>query len=371
MRILYWADSWWPSIGGIEVLGGQFVPELARRGFEPLVLTSHCGQDLPDEEARDGVRVLRLPFAEAFATRRLDLFAATRRRIEQLKREWRPEIIHFHFPGPSGIFHLQTRDASAAPLLLAMHTHIPYWDTGPETLSGKLLREGAWVSANSDATLDLARMAYAEIRDHSSVIYNGLRQPPLPPASPGFNPTIVACIARLVHKKGLDVAIRAMRALRAKGADVRLIVAGDGPEKANLESLTEDLGLDSCVELRGWIAPENMHAFLNESTIVVIPSRSMEPFGNVAVEAMQMGRPVVATRMGGLAEVIVDGETGFLVEPDDPTAIADRIDTLARDPALALRMGTAGQVRARTHFSLDQCVDKYIHLYHSLAGKLQ
>ena len=352
------------------MLGAQFVCELARRGFEPLVLTSHCGLHLPDEEERGGVRVLRLPFAEAFETRRLDFFAGIRRRIQELKRAWRPEIIHLHFPAPSGIFHLQTRDASAAPLLLAMHTHVPHWDTGTDTLSGKLLRESAWVTANSDATLNLARTAYAEIGSRSSVIYNGFREPPLPPAPLSFDPPIAACIARLVHKKGVDVAIRAMRALHEKRADVRLIIAGDGPEKTNLERLTNDLGLHSCVELRGWIAPEKLHAFLNESTIVVIPSRRMEPFGNVAVEAMQMGRPVVATRQGGLAEVIVEGETGFLVAPDDPAAIADRIDTLARDPALALRMGTAGQRRARSYFSLDQCVDKYIHLYKSLAGKL-
>ena len=370
MRILYWADSWWPSIGGIEVLGAQFVRELASRGFEPLVLTSHCGRQLPDDEARDGVRVLRLPFAEAFETRRLDFFALIRRRIEQLKREWRPEIIHLHFPAPSGIFHLQTRDASAAPLLLAMHTHIPNWDTGTDTLSGKLLRESVWLCANSDATLDVARTAYAEISSRSSVIYNGLREPALPPAPLSFDPPIVACIARLMHKKGVDVAIRAMRALHEKRAEVRLIIAGDGPEKARLEHLINDLGLHSCVELRGWIAPEKLHAFLNESMIVVIPSRTMEPFGNVAVEAMQMGRPVVGTRQGGLAELIVEGETGFLVEPDDPAAIADRIDRLALDPALALRMGTAGQMRARSHFSLDRCVDKYIHLYKSLAGKL-
>lgn len=370
MRVLYWADSWWPAVGGIEVLGAQCVRELQRRGFEPLVVTSQCGLELPNEEERDGIRIRRFPFQEALQSGRLDLFAKTRKRIQELKRSWQPEIIHFHFPAPSGIFHMQTSNASAAPLLLAMHTHVPDWKPGPDTLSGKLLRRSTWLTANSAATLGLARSACPEITPHSCVIYNGLLEPALPPAPLPSDPPAVACIGRLVHKKAMDVAIRAMPAVRKKIPGARLLIAGDGPERNDLEHLSNNMGLRDCIEFRGWIAPDKVPAFLNESTIVAIPSRSMEPFGNVAVEAMQMARPVVATNQGGLTEVVVDGETGFLVDPDDPAAIAERIATLAGNMTLASRMGATGQERARLRFSLDRCVEEYISLYRKLAAQI-
>jgi glycogen synthase len=366
MRILYWADSWLPLIGGIEVLGAQFVREIRGRGFEPLVVTSHSERELPDREERDGVSIRRFRFQEAFQLKRLDLFARIRNSIHELKRSWQPEIVHLHFPGPSGMFHLHTLDASVAPLLLAMHTHVPDWDAGPNTLAGKLLRRSRWVTANSGATLRLARAACGEIETRSSVIYNGLVAASAPPSPLAFDPPVIACIARLVPKKGIDILLRAMPAI----PNARLLIAGDGPCRADLERLAESLGLTPRVEFRGWIAPGRVPDFLNEAAIVVVPSRTVEPFGNVAVEAMQMARPVVASRQGGLAEVVVDGETGFLVDSPDPAQFAERILALADDVQLAAKMGAAGRARAEENFSLNRCVDDYVRLYRQLAGQI-
>jgi len=369
MRILYWTDSWLPSIGGIEVLGAQFVRELRGRGFEPLVVTSHCGREMPDHEEWGGVSVRRFRFQEAFQFKRLDLFARIRNSIHELKRSWQPEIVHLHFPGPSGMFHLQTLEACVAPLLLAVHTHVPDWDAGPNTLSGKLLRLSGWVTANSGATLRLARAACGEIEARSSVIYNGLVAGSAPPSPLAFDPPVIACIARLVPKKGIDILLRAMPAIQTRIPNARLLIAGDGPCRADLERLAEFLGLTPRVEFRGWIAPERVPDFLNEAAIVVVPSRTVEPFGNVAVEAMQMARPVVASRQGGLAEIVLDGETGFLVDSPDPAQFAERILALADDVKLASEMGAAGRARAGKDFSLNRCVDNYVRLYRRLAGQ--
>jgi glycosyltransferase involved in cell wall biosynthesis len=368
MRLLYWSDCWSPLIGGIEVLGEQCLRELQLRGFEPLVVTSHWDRELPDEEERDGIKVHRLPFNEALQGRRLDLFASALKRVQHLRRSWQPDIVHLHFPSPSGLFHLRTSEASSVPLVLAMHTYVPEWDTGADTLSSKLLRQSAWLTANSSATLDVVRAAYHEIADRSSIVYNGLRQPALPPAPLCFDPPVVACIGRLVFNKGIDVAVRAMSSVRKGIPGARLSIAGDGPARPELERLANTLGLSACVNFRGWVAPEKVAAFLNESTLVAVPSRSMEPFGNVALEAMQMARPVVASNQGGLPEVVVDGETGYIIGPDDPEALADRIVKLAGDPVLAARMGAAGQERARLHFNLERYVENYVSLYRRLAG---
>jgi len=176
--------------------------ELQLRGFETLVVTSHGDRELPDEEERDSIQVHRFPFQEALQGRRLDLFASALQRVQRLKRSWQPDIVHLNFPSPSGLFHLRTPEASAAPLVLAMHTYVPEWDTGADTLSCKLLRQSAWVTANSAVTLDLVRAAHREIADRSSIVYNGLRQPGVVPAPLPQDSPVVACIARLVFKKG-------------------------------------------------------------------------------------------------------------------------------------------------------------------------
>lgn len=370
MRILYWTDSWWPSIGGIEVLGGQFVREIRRRGFELLVVTSHGDQELPDQDERDGICVHRFRFQEALQSRRLDLFAKIRQSIRESKRAWQPDLIHMHFPAPSGIFHLRTIEASSAPLLLAMHTHVPDWDAGPDTLSGKLLRQCAWMTANSAATLALARAACGEIDTRSSIIYNGLLAVCVAPLPLRFDPPVIAFMGRLVSKKGVDILLRAMALVRKEIPDARLLIAGDGPCRAELERLADDLALTPHIEFRGWVAPEKAPDFLNQAAIAVVPSRTMEPFGNVAVEAMLMARPVIASRQGGLAEIVVDGETGFLVDSGDPAALAERILELAADAALASRMGAAGKIRATEEFSLERCADEYIRLYGQIAGRI-
>jgi glycosyltransferase involved in cell wall biosynthesis len=94
---------------------------------------------------------------------------------------------------------------------------------------------------------------------------------------------------------------------------------------------------------------------LNDVTLVLVPSR-YEAFGLTALEAAQMARPVVATRVGGLPEVVVDGKTGLLVEPDDPVALARAIVTLLQDRGRAERLGRAARERARHAFSLERCV---------------
>lgn len=368
MRILYWADSWWPAIGGIEVLGGQCVRRLRAEGFDVRVVTAHWDESRPDVEVHEGIEIHRFPFPAALQGRRLDLFARTLQSVRHLKRTWQPDILHLHFPSPSGLFHLLTADACAAPLVLAMHTHVPDWNTGADTLSRRLLHRSAWVTANSAATMELARAADDTISARSSVIHNGLAPPAVPPTRLDVKTPVVACAGRLVFKKGIDTLITAMVRVRDTIPGVRLLVAGDGPERSRLERQARDLNVDECVTFRGWVEPNTMSAFLNEATLLAVPSRTMEPFGNVAVEAMQMGRPVVATRLGGLAEVVADGETGFLVDPDDPAAMAQRIIALVSDPAGAERMGEAGKARARRMFSLDRYVRDYARLYRELGG---
>lgn len=178
---------------------------------------------------------------------------------------------------------------------------------------------------------------------------------------------LVFCAARnMDQSKGIDVfAEAASLMLKDWPAEANIPapnfrVAGSGPEKMVLEDFAKGEGIDDPFKVIGYaplIAP-----WYKACDISVMPSRA-EAAAVVALEAMSLGKPVVATRVGGIPEVVIDGETGILVDPDDPHELATAIRSLLLDPALAKRMGAAGALRVRNHFTEDHMVKAYIELF--------
>ena len=364
LRILWWSDTYWPAIGGIEVLASHLVPGLALRGFQMRVATSHNGGlALPDIENHDGIGIHRFRFHEALTTRRKDLWSEVLANVMRMKSEFRPDVVHLTFPSPSGIFHLLSDKAWKAPTITAIHTAFPPRSQSAESLAHRMLVASSLVTANSHAMLVQAVEIAPEIETRASVIYNGVPRPQREPSPLPFNPPIIACIARLVGKKGVDVALRAHAITRERFPDVRMIVAGDGPERQQLEALALDLGLAGCVTFMGWVEPAEIPEVIDSVTLLVVPSRTAEPFGIVAVEAMQMSRPVICTNQGGLPEVVEADKTGFVVPADDPQALADAILRLLENPTLARELGEAGRVRAGNCFAIERCIDAHEMLY--------
>ena len=129
-----------------------------------------------------------------------------------------------------------------------------------------------------------------------------------------------------------------------------------------------DLCLGDNVTFTGWVQPAAIPELIDSATLLVVPSRTTEPFGLVAVEAMQMSRPVICTNQGGLPEVVEAGKTGFVVAADDTSALADAMIRLLENPTLARQLGEAGRIRADDCFSIERCIDAYELLYRGLAG---
>jgi glycosyltransferase involved in cell wall biosynthesis len=168
------------------------------------------------------------------------------------------------------------------------------------------------------------------------------------------------CVGRLIPIKGHLVLLRALARARARAPGITLDVAGRGPLAPALKGYARELGLEEAIRFLGFVSP--VEEAIEGGAIVVVPSLG-EGFGMVALEAMERARPVIASSVGGLPEIVADGETGLVVPPADVDALADAIFALAADLPKAAQMGAAGRVRALEQFTPERCVERIEELY--------
>lgn len=367
MKVLYWTPLFWPDVGGIETISMNALPVLRDRNYDFVALTSHGNRKLPDEEQHNGIQIYRFPFLSALSKGDLRQILKIQRQIADLKQTLKPDLVHIHLGGPISYFHLKTTSAYSAPTLVTLHASFAEYVSGPDTLLGQTLDFADWVVAVSEAVLADIRAVTPAISNRSSVIYNGLKISNALPDSLQFHDPKILCLGRLVHEKGFDLAINAFASLIKRFPQARLIIVGDGPARAHLETESMRLGLTEAIEFTGWRTPEEVLRLISKATVVVVPSRWREPFPMVALEAAQMGRPVVATDVGGLPESVVHQQTGLLVGKEDSIALAKAITFLLDHPDRAMQMGEAGRLRVKTKFSLEQYVDAYDVLYQNFS----
>jgi len=173
------------------------------------------------------------------------------------------------------------------------------------------------------------------------------------------------CVGRLIPIKGHLVLLRAVAQARARVPELTLDVAGRGPLQPALKAYARELGLEEAVRFLGFVSP--VQEAIERAAIVVVPSIG-EGFGMVALEAMERGRPVIASAVGGLPEIVADGETGIVVPPGDADALAEAIVTLAGDLERAAAMGRAGRGRALAEFPPGRCAERIEELYRAALG---
>ncbi|MCI0604250.1 glycosyltransferase family 4 protein [bacterium] len=187
-------------------------------------------------------------------------------------------------------------------------------------------------------------------------------QEKIPEKSP--TPQVVFA-GRLVKEKGCDILLRAFGIVRHKCMHAQLVIAGDGPERTRLERMKQELHLDSCVTFTGHISSEEVQQRFASARVQVIPSVWPEPLPIAAMEGMMNGSVVVASRIGGLPEIIQDGETGFLVEPGNPQDLAAAIQRAFDN----LEIGQAAHEFALSHLTEEKSVNRFISLYEHVLQK--
>jgi glycogen(starch) synthase len=367
MRLMVWSTSFWPHLSGVEVLATCWLTALRERGHDVRVVTLQDSPHLPADDVYHGIPVHRVPVRQALASGNLDELSRLRAQVADLKRRFQPDLVHVYHAGPEILLHQETLAAHPVPVLVTLHQSYPDRIVRPETLHGNLLRSATWVTACSRAVLAHAQAQLPEIRPRSSVIPNSLPMPALPVASLPFDPPRLLCLGRVVAEKGFDLALGALARLAQRYPQLRLVVAGDGAARAELTRRAAELAISDRVDFIGWVPPGEVPALLNACTIVLVPSRH-EPFGLVALQAAQMARPVVATAVGGLPEVVADQDTGLLIEPNNAAALAGAVGVLLENPDAAAAMGRAARSRAQDRFAWTRYVDAYDRLISRLVS---
>lgn len=175
--------------------------------------------------------------------------------------------------------------------------------------------------------------------------------------------TLVAQVSWIIPEKGIGDLLEAGRLVVATNPNVHFVFAGDGAALESFTAQANDLGLGDHVTWTGLLRDPFAEGLYDAADVVCQPSRWQEAFGQVIAEAMAYAKPVIGTRVGGIPEVIVDGESGFVVESRDVKALADKIQLLAGDVRLRAQMGQAGLRIAKAKFDQRQIVNQIINLY--------
>jgi glycosyltransferase involved in cell wall biosynthesis len=267
-------------------------------------------------------------------------------------RAGRFDIVHLHAGGLAP--RILVRTVSNARIVA--HYHSLLEETPIRIRRPRSAKLTDLVIANSEAT------AKTIIGANPLVIYPGVTAP-RDPSDTIAQRCRIGVASRLVPLKGLRNLITAVAHLNVSDMSADLEIAGSGVEEANLRAYARDLGVGERVSFLGWVT-DSFSAMRNWS-IYAQPSHA-EGFGISVLEAMAAGLPVVATAVGGIPEVVVEGETGFLVPAGDAESLAERLNRLVRAPELRGRMGARGRARAMSTFTTDREAAQMVAAYDEL-----
>jgi glycosyltransferase involved in cell wall biosynthesis len=267
--------------------------------------------------------------------------------------------VHAHFAGMAARTAFWISKFFPITFSLTAHANDIFASRNFEIGLDKLVCAAQVIITETDFSAKFLRERFPENADRIYRVYNGLNLAEFGRATFSSNPPFILAIGRLIAKKGFANLIRACALLIERGTSFRSDIFGEGPLEKELRVKIDDLGLRERIQLPGPKPQHELKACLANASVFVMPSVSeagggMDNLPTVIMEAMATGLPVVSTKIGGIPEMVVENETGFLVEPEDPVALAGAIEKVISDRSLAQRLGQAGYDRAQNLFSIEK-----------------
>jgi glycosyltransferase involved in cell wall biosynthesis len=348
------------GVGGAEATLSQLVANGASRGWAQLVLNPFALDPADPRVAGfyapavyEGKRCAHwrtLPSLRRWLSHRLD--------------EFRPDVVHAHLYHASVVVASLRRPPGS--VLILSHQHGDHFHMMGSRLHETIDRLAGLrydqVVGCSQSVEDFLLYRYGYSPRRVSFVRNGWRGEPI--ARDGSDPVII-CVARFRAQKNHRALIEAVAHVREQVPAVRLQLVGEGNTRAQIEEHVHRIGLSESVEFVGTAA--DVWPLLARARVFALVS-TYEPLGIAALEAMAAGLPLVVSAVGGLREVVEDGDTGFLVPPDDIRELAHRLTRLLRDDELAMKMGKRAREAAQRYHA-DRTAEGYARVYERLLAE--
>jgi glycosyltransferase involved in cell wall biosynthesis len=267
--------------------------------------------------------------------------------------------VHAHFAGMAGRTAFWIAKFFPITFSFTAHANDVFAPRNFEIALDKLISAARVIITETDYSEKFLRERFPERADRIHRIYNGLNLAEFGRANFSSDVPSIVAIGRLIAKKGFAHLIRACALLVERGRSFRCEIFGEGALESQLRGQIEELGLQELVQLPGPKPQHELRERLASAHVFVLPSvpepdGGMDNLPTVIMEAMATGLPVISTGVGGIPEMVVENETGFLVSPGNVVALADAIEKVTNDRSLGQRLGQAGYERAQTLFSIEK-----------------
>lgn len=292
-------------------------------------------------------------------------------RLRALVRRLRPDVVHFHAPYPAGVGRLGLL-GSGVPIVVTEHNLWSHYHPATRALNAATYQLDAASIAVSEGVRDGQRRSALGrwATEGTLTVANGIDAERVRADADMAQTSTLAhpaygTVGHLRRAKGIDVLLRASLLIRERLPDARGIVVGVGEDERALRRLRQELGADQ-VDFLGF--RDDARALTGALDVFVVASRE-EGLPLAMLEAMALGRPVVATTAGGIPEVIAHGENGILVPIDDPSALASAVTDLLGSPEEAARLGEAGRRTVEERFSSRETARRYVEVYRRVTGR--
>jgi glycosyltransferase involved in cell wall biosynthesis len=361
-------------IGGTETFARELSAQLGQRGWHSVL----CFLCEPTEEVR---RFLELPNVSfAVLPNATDPNWQAIKNLARILRTHRPDILHLHYTGFLGLYPWLARCLSVRRVFFTDHSsrpagyvaaRAPFWKRTLARIINRPLTKVISVSNYGYQCLtDLDLLP----RERYELVYNGVdlsRVSPDPRRATEFRRkysisderAVIVQVSWIIPEKGIADLLEAARLVLAQNRQVQFVLVGEGAYREQYARQAAEMGLGNHVTWTGLVQDPFGEGVYDAAEIVCQVSRWEEVFGWMIAEAMTYGKPVVATRVGGIPELVEDGVSGFLVTRGDTKEIAEKILLLLSNRELMTEMGRAGRLRANAKFNLRQNVTQLLRVY--------
>lgn len=389
MNICMLSQTFLPTVGGLEQHVYELSKALVRHGCNVRVVTTEIISAVRALKVRsfikDGIHVLMVPIGRIPKTMNLQYKLRVGLYLRHLVDRYNVQIIHWH---GIGLDCQAIRLVNSVPLIFTNHTSF-FVQHAQDSNSRAMLREriapAEMIICPSRELVELTKLVGLPAQ---KVVYipNGVDIDRFRPDLSGENirlrygleqeDVVVLCPRRFAKKNGIIYLVRAIpHILRKVSVRVKFMLVGGYASRdqydgtAEILSTISELGLGKHVILTGFVDNSEMPLYYAASDIVVLPSL-VEATSIAGLEAMASAKPLVGTTVGGIPEIVVNGENGILVPPADPNTLAQALATLILSPEMRIKMGIVGRERAQRHFSWDHIAYKTLEVYEAALAKL-